>query len=149
MLAFSFRNNTDDILPASVDKQFPALPVNSDIQDRWVLFVTEIFFCRMHCCCCCVHTCIFLLFILLAGTAWAPVYKLSSRNLTFAPDCCSEFGKCACPDFLPVAIEFDCSRSESHFAEGYVPDIVPVLLSGKVLSAQVVEKHADAESVFA
>ena len=60
MLAFAFRNNTDDVLPASVDKQFPALPVNSDIQDRWVLFVTEIFFCRMHCCCCCVHTCIFL-----------------------------------------------------------------------------------------
>lgn len=70
-------------------------------------------------------------------------------RLHIRPDCVSKFGKRACPDFLPVAIEFDCTRSESHFAEGYVSDIVPVLLSGKVLSAQVVEKHSDAESVFA
>lgn len=65
------------------------------------------------------------------------------------PDCFSKFGKCACPDFLAIAVKFDCTRSEPHFAESYVSDIVPVLLSGKVLSAQIIEKHADAESVFA
>lgn len=69
--------------------------------------------------------------------------------LHIRPDCVSKFGKCVCPDFLPVAIEFDCTRYEPHFAESYVSDIVPVLLSGEILTAKVVEKHANAESVFA
>lgn len=63
-------------------------------------------------------------------------------------DLVSKFRKCACPDFLPIAIEFNCTRSEPHFPESYISDIVHVLLSGEIFTNKIVEKHADTESVF-
>lgn len=48
-----------------------------------------------------------------------------------------------------VPVELDDARLKAHFAEGYMLDIVPVLVPRKVLAAEVVEKHRDGEPVLA